>query len=73
MNPDQLLGRYIGSRLSEIRMSRARLAQQLGRDRFYVHRVIKGQTLSPSYLPTVAKVLGVPVQNLMEPPNAHKK
>jgi plasmid maintenance system antidote protein VapI len=71
MHSDQLLGRYIDSRLRQIEMSRTAFAQELGRDRFYVHRVIKGQTLSPSYLPTVAKVLGVSVQNLMEPPNVN--
>jgi hypothetical protein len=69
MHSDQRLGLYISQRLRQIKLSQGEFGSYLGRDRFYVHRVIKGQTLSPSQLPIVAKVLGVSVHNLMEPPN----
>jgi transcriptional regulator with XRE-family HTH domain len=71
MHSDQQLGLYIRHRLQQIPMSRSEFGKHLGRNRSYAERIVRGQTLSPSLLPTVAKVLGVTVRDLMEPPVNH--
>lgn len=67
MNPDQELGRYLLERRQALAVSRRALGAAIGRDRSYVERIERGQTLSPRYLPAIAAALQCSVNELIYP------
>lgn len=73
MNPDQELGRFMLERRRALMVSRAALGRAIGRDRSYVERVERGQTLSPRYLPAIARVLNCSVSELIQPPGEGRR
>lgn len=67
-HPDQILGRLIHQRRTELGYTQDRLGLAIGRNRKFIERVERrGQTISPVYLKPLAKTLQLPLEQLLNP------